>query len=77
MMFTMLKNKKKIVAWSGLEPALSSTLDHRSDALPSALNITPIRCTGFNLAKCSQWINVTLGCTLRVSYYYFLLKQKT
>ena len=28
---------RKIVAYSGLEPALSSTPDHRSDALPSAL----------------------------------------
>ena len=29
--------EEKIVSYSGLDPALSSTLDHRSDALPSAL----------------------------------------
>ena len=58
------------MAYSGLETALSSTLEHRTICA-----ITPVRSTGFILAKCSQWINVTLGCALHVSYHFYLNRK--
>ena len=65
------------MAYSVLEPALSSTLDHRSDALLSALlrRYGVLDLTYYLVAKYSQLINVTLGCALHVSYYFYLNRK--
>ena len=59
---------------SGVQRARTCIVQHsRSSFRCSTIcAIPPIRSTGFNLAKCSQWINVTLGCALHVSYYFYL-----
>ena len=62
---------------SGVQRVRSSFVQHsRSSFRRSTIcAITPIRSTGFNLAKCSQWINVTPGCALHVSFYFYLNRK--
>ena len=49
-------------------------LNHRPSPLPTDLCL-PIRSTGFNLAKYRQWINITHGRAMHVSYYFFLNRK--
>ena len=60
------------MAWSGLEPALFSTLDHRSDALPSALlrRYEVLDITELNIGS-GYLLNVAVPCENEAASYLY------